>query len=598
MNRKIIYASMLAVLAAQAVTANAAQTVDLARHASTKSNAGPANAYQLTDSRSNELQMAYAQMVGNDSLIRFEQYHLGVPVFGGSFVVEAENGAYDGRVKRANGSFTRGLEFDVASATPAIEMTGALDAARRALRVPGIGQAPDGKNTAHLYVWRDAAGKGRLVYAVSLTVPATARKRASRPTVLVDANTSAILDRWESFDANDGMGPGGYLRPVANRLAARGWDGKKIGMLFSHARNLYQVENSAMAATTCGAAQAAADLGFSQSDVRSAFAVAGRCLSNTRKFTLSMGDDGMAPTASADAALGDVTTKAIISSTLTTKNAAWRKFTNNDFTSLKPWDTAAENLAAAKAALGIPSTSSTRADVIYINNVNFDKFDSFPPHTSSLDYCSRSGACVDIRTSAYGKRAQSDAYTAWSQVSGLNKVRIPAQSQSTGMTLPAGTQWSMTNTKASSWAYTVSSEVTIGAQFTISDSFGWNYAVTFGASATKSGEKATTFTTNFNHGSYRIPAGCYAELTPVERWKLRTDTWTVKPAVQGTMQVRTYPNWNGQEYTNYSATSHFKDLSSKSAYVLTLKDRTSIINSVLVSGKRFSDGSACTLTPL
>lgn len=596
MNRKMLHASLLAVLAAQAGAVHAAQTVDLAAQASARAKAGSVNAYQLTGTRSSDLQMAYAQMVGDGALARFEQYHLGVPVFGGSFVAEIENGAHDGRIKRASGSYVKGLEFDVASIIPAVDMTGALDAARRKLRLSGIGQAPDARSTAHLYIWRDAAGKGRLVYVVSLDVPATLHKRASRPTLVVDANTSAILDRWESFDANDGMGPGGYLRPVAQRLASRGWDRRKIAMLFSHARNLYQVENSSMAATACGAAEAAADLGFPVGDVRSAFAVAGRCLSNARKFTLFLNDDGVAPKASADPVIRNMSTRAITNSTLTTKTAAWRKFVLSDFTALKPWDTSGENLAAAKAALGIPSTSTTRADVVYINNMNITSGNGF--QTSSIDYCSRSGACVDIRTNAFGAREQNDTFTSWSQVVGLNKVQIPATSQSTAMTLPSGTQWSITTTKGSSWSYTVSTEVTVGAQFTISDSFGWNYAVTFGASATKSGEKSTSFSTNFNHGSYRIPAGCYALLTPVERWKQRYDTWTVKPQVQGTMRVRTYPNWNGQEYTNYAATNHFKDLASKSAYVLRLNDRTSITNSVLVEGKRFSDNTACTLTPL
>lgn len=598
MNRKMICTSVLAVLASQALTVNAAQTIDLARHATTKSMIGSANAYTLTQAKPNDLQMAHVENIEKKSLIRFDQYHLGVPVFGGSFVVEAENGAFDGRVKRASGSYTRGLDFDIPSREAVIDTTSALDSARRKLRLSGIGRGMDANNTAHLYVWRDASGKGRLVYVVSLNVPATAHKRASRPTMIVDANTSAILDSWESIEGSDGMGPAGYLRPVAKALEAKGWDRKNIVKLFAHARNLYQVENSSMAATSCGAADAAADLGFSVSDVRSAFSMGGRCLSNARKYTLYLGDQGSAMGESRDPVTRNIAAKAITNSTLTTKAGTWRKFVPNDFIALKPWDTAAENLAAGKAALGIPSTSTTRVDVIYLNNINFDKFSSFPPSTSSIDYCSRDGNCVDIRSNAYGTRAQNDTYTAWSKIAGLTAFQFPATSQTTASTLQAGTGWSTTNSRASSWSYTVSTEVTIGAQFTVSDSFGYNYGVTFGASATKSGEHSITYTTNFNYGSYRVPAGCYALVTPVEHWKARTDNWLVKPEVRGTMEARTYPNWNGREYTQYSATSHFSGISSKTAYNLTLNDRTQLVNSVTVVGKRFSDGSACALTAL
>jgi hypothetical protein len=584
MNRKTICASIIAVLAAQAVVSNAAERVDPGNRASMKAMLGATNIYKLTNSDPNELQQAFVQEIGNGRLVRFEQYHLGVPVFGGSLVMETDGSAVEGLVKRVGGGLLTGLDVDIPNTGTAIDAAGALDAARRHLKVSGVGQPQNEKNTAHLYVWQGATGKARLVYVVSIEVAGKAR--ASRSTLIIDANTSAILDRWESRDSGDGMGPGGYLKPAAKALTARGWDRNKIDLLFSHARNLYQSENSSMTATSCGAAQAANDLGFSAKDVRAAFAAVGVCRSNSRQYTLYLGAQGGA------AEKTNITANAIATSTLTAKYGTWRKFGRNDFTLLPSWDTGSENLAKAKTALGI-TTTSPRVDVVYINNMNMD---SGSIQTSSQDYCSKSGACVDIRMNATGSRSQNDTFTSWSLIKGLTPQQFPTTRQTVVTTLNAGSLWSTANTTSSSWAYTVSSEVSVGATFGFENSASATISVTFGASATKAGETSKTYTNNFYNGGYKIPAGCYAIVTPVERWKQRYDTWNVRPQVQGTMEARTYPDLNGQEYTKYPATSHFSSLTTIPTYKLTLNDRTQLINGVTVVGKKFADGTACTLT--
>lgn len=596
MNRKTMYVGIIAALAAQAAVADAAQRVDLGSQAASRSMLGRADIYTLANAAPDDLQMAHVQELGKSRLVRFDQYHLGVPVFGGALVIETDGSAAEGAVKQVKGGLLRGLDYDLPSRRVSLNEIGALDVARRALRVDGMGDPPDAENTAHLYVWRDGAGKARLVYVVSLTLADRQGKRGSRPTLIVDANTSAVLDRWESLDRGDGMGPGGYLRPVAKSLSARGWNQKRIQLLFAHATNLYQAENSPMASTSCGAVEAAQDLGFPVNDVRAAFSIAGFCRSNARKYTLRIGGaDGDDPTPRI-ASAQEFSTLATTTTALSTKYGTWRRFTRNDFTLLPGWDTADENLAKTKSALGIPSTSTTRVDVIYINNMNISKNNGF--QTSSLDYCSRMNACVDIRMNASGSRSQSDTYTAWSRIRALTPFQYPATPHSTAITLNSGAPWSTANTTASSWSYTVSSEVSVGATIGFSDSFGANFNVTFGVSASRSGEQSKTYTNNFFHGSYRIPAGCYALITPVERWKQRYDYWTVRPQVQGRMEARTYPNWNGSEYTEYNATSHFNNLPTIPTYQMTLNDRTELINSVTVVGKRFSDGSACTLTAL
>jgi hypothetical protein len=587
MNRKIIYASIIVALTTQPMLVNAAERIDPGNRASTKAMLGATNIYKLTNSDSNELQMAHVQEIGDSRLVRFDQYHLGVPVFGASLVMETDGSAANGLVKRVGGSLLTGLDFDIPSKHTAIDLVGALDVARRHLKISGAGQPPKENESAHLYVWNDAAGKARLVYVVSIEVGK--KTLVSRPTLIIDANTSTILDRWESRDKGDGTGPGGYLKPAAKALAARGWDSKKIDQLFSHAQNLYQTENSLMSTTNCGAVQAANDLGFSAKDVRTAFSTVGVCRSNSRKYTLYNGGQDKV------AEITPITTRAVATSTLTTKYGTWRKFERNDFTLLPRWDTAGENLAKAKSSLGITS-DRPRVDVVYINKMNISNGNGF--QTTSQDYCSKSGACVDIRMNATGSRSQNDTFTSWSLIKGLTPQQFPATRQSVVTTLNAGSLWSTANTISSSWAYTVSSEVSVGASFGFKNAASVDINVTFGASATKSGETSKTFTNNFYNGGYKIPAGCYAIITPVERWKQRYDTWNVRPQVQGNLEAYTYPALNGQEYTKYAATSHFNDLTTIPTYKLTLNDRSELINSVTVVGKKFADGTACALTAL
>ena len=136
-------------------------------------------------------------------VIRHQQYHQGVPVFGEG-VVEQRRAIQ--RNTALSGTILRDLANDLPTATPAYSPEQILQLAKNSVRKYG----PADNEQAALYIKMGDNNVARLIYQVSFLVRGGAKP--SRPFFLIDANTGAILEQWEGIQHIDATGPGGNLK--------------------------------------------------------------------------------------------------------------------------------------------------------------------------------------------------------------------------------------------------------------------------------------------------------------------------------------------------------------------------------------------------
>ena len=139
---------------------------------------------------------------------RYVQTFRGIPVFGEGVVV-SENAA-TGEVEALFGRMVTGLENELPNRAPrlggaqalALATRGALGSRLNALRIE--------RQDVTRQVYVDEAGVARMAYVVDLLADAPRGGAMTRPMVIVDADTGAILKQWENLQhAAIGTGPGG-----------------------------------------------------------------------------------------------------------------------------------------------------------------------------------------------------------------------------------------------------------------------------------------------------------------------------------------------------------------------------------------------------
>ncbi|RZI71362.1 MAG: peptidase M4 family protein, partial [Rubrivivax sp.] len=126
---------------------------------------------------------------------RYDQAYRGIPVFGENLVV-SEDGA--GNVRTMFGNLVSGLDHDIASTTPRMTKAQALVAGKRA----GLGNTLAAMTTRNeksdLVIFVDDNGRGHLAYHVDF-VADSATGRPSRPNLIIDANSGAVLKQWDNL---------------------------------------------------------------------------------------------------------------------------------------------------------------------------------------------------------------------------------------------------------------------------------------------------------------------------------------------------------------------------------------------------------------
>lgn len=137
---------------------------------------------------------------------RYDQTFRGIPVFGEGIVV-SEDGA--GNVRKLFGNMVGGLDQDIVSTTPRITRGAALAAGKSSHLGGRISAYRTENEKSDLVVFVDDYSRGHLAYAVSYFADG-ANVQATRPMILIDANSGQVLKKWENLQhALIGTGPGG-----------------------------------------------------------------------------------------------------------------------------------------------------------------------------------------------------------------------------------------------------------------------------------------------------------------------------------------------------------------------------------------------------
>jgi vibriolysin len=139
---------------------------------------------------------------------RYVQTFRGVPVFGEGVIV-SENAA-TGEIEALFGRMVTGLENEVPNRAPRITQAQAVLLARRGALGSRLNAMRVERQDATQQIYVDEAGVARMAYVVDLLADVPRGGAMTRPTVIVDADTGAILKQWENLQhAAIGTGPGG-----------------------------------------------------------------------------------------------------------------------------------------------------------------------------------------------------------------------------------------------------------------------------------------------------------------------------------------------------------------------------------------------------
>lgn len=151
------------------------------------------------------------------TIIRYQQYYQGVPIWGQSVVEVRQPGMVCGKPNLSGKMVTR-IEQDLASARPTLSAADVL-AQAKGLKSGGFAT---GNEQVELAVRLDRDNTARLVYIVSFFVQGAT---PSRPYFIIDANSGALLKQWNGLTHVSATGPGG------NRKTGQYEYGREYGYL-------------------------------------------------------------------------------------------------------------------------------------------------------------------------------------------------------------------------------------------------------------------------------------------------------------------------------------------------------------------------------
>ncbi len=138
---------------------------------------------------------------------RYQQTFRGIPVFGEQVIV-SENA--DGSVRNLFGHRIGGLDADLPSIAARIPHAQALSLARHAALGNRAASLDVSREKAEKMIFVDGDRKAHLAYVVEMFADAPNGGSPTRPFVIVDARTGAVLKQWDGLaNADIGTGPGG-----------------------------------------------------------------------------------------------------------------------------------------------------------------------------------------------------------------------------------------------------------------------------------------------------------------------------------------------------------------------------------------------------
>jgi len=195
-------------LLAAGSSAIAADRVDLESYApqaaaAKQAGSGPITAQAFLGLTSDELKPLRSQNYANGKVVtRYQQYFQGVPLWDQAIV---EQRTANQAQPAMSGSLIRNIDNDLPSAKPVYAAADVL------LQAKSIARAAVTENEqAKLYVQLGSNNVAQLIYVVSFVNKSAAKP--SRPYFIIDANTGAVLKKWEGITHYDASGPGGNAK--------------------------------------------------------------------------------------------------------------------------------------------------------------------------------------------------------------------------------------------------------------------------------------------------------------------------------------------------------------------------------------------------
>ncbi|MFZ6752097.1 M4 family metallopeptidase [Undibacterium sp. Dicai25W] len=162
----------------------------------------PFSTHQLLGLSNDELKPVRSQQYPNGKVVtRYQQYHQGVAVWGETITEHQMPGQSQAIL---TGTMLRNVQKDIPNAKPLYQPEQALNFAKAQAQT----NSTENEQT-HLYVRLHNDQTAQLIYLVSF-VNTSRPNQPSRPHFIIDANTGAVLQKWEGLThAETGTGPGG-----------------------------------------------------------------------------------------------------------------------------------------------------------------------------------------------------------------------------------------------------------------------------------------------------------------------------------------------------------------------------------------------------
>lgn len=136
--------------------------------------------------------------------IRYQQTYQGVPVYGSTIVAEYSP---MGIIRHVSGWQITGIQQDLPDTQKHLSKIDALDQLKLFSAHKGVASNNTENEQADLFIWIDKERTARLVYKASFVTHEGGNP--SRPTAIIDAKSSEVLDYWEGITHKEALGPGG-----------------------------------------------------------------------------------------------------------------------------------------------------------------------------------------------------------------------------------------------------------------------------------------------------------------------------------------------------------------------------------------------------
>ncbi len=526
---------LLAALVAGACDAMAAQRFDLASVNLNARGLAPQSILTLTGLSNTELEFQFAEKVNGQNVARFQQFYRGIPVLGQAVVAKVSGDPKHATPTALSGVILRNLDQDLPSIKPGISEKTALEHAKTLSRTQNTSA-----EKVNLYIQQGPNGAARLVYIVSFKNDSAAA--ASRPSYLIDATNGAVLDSWEGVETARKFGPGDTYKKAFDALTQMpGWNLAKASQVIGLARDVYWTEGSKLNQGACGAAKAAADLGFKVADVSAAFNIAGSCHGNVEVAALAapvpidatnavFGNMFQVDDHQSDAASGARLTQRAISSGTLSASTGWQ-WLNNNVQNLGSHGTYDFAKYRFQQVLGQATGKSPPLPASVCFGTGYYVYGS----TTTWNACAKVMSASDQAQFRYvgtGTYTKDTAYTPWYTVPDVKAVER-RNYLNTAQLIGGDTLYTSATAISKNWSVATSAGVKITEKLSVPLVEETSIEVSLGITSTVGGSITQTYTTNLVAPKISVPAGKAVRYELVQKWQPITTVWSVPVQFSG-----------------------------------------------------------------